>query len=337
MRTALLVSIALLLTSPARALTLAPGDLVAIGRPVGSSVRALYKIDPATGAHTFLSATVGRDVAVGRDGYVYVVQSGSTAASNAIRRIDPATGAATVVATGLVQPTGIDVDPSGRLVTDDASGIRYTDPVTGSATFVTWGVDGQGFVMNPQLAAAGLDGTVFTLRFFASADEVDINGDPRRYAEFVSVALGGAVTVLGRFALSDYAISPIGVAAGPDGQAYYTLGDPFIGTLDLYTLPGFSPNLFHNEWEAAGFAIAVDADGDVLLGCHRGFNATACLANQDALLVRLTPTAAGFVRSDLPIGLELDAIAVVPVPEPGTLLLAGLGLAALAKRRPRRA
>lgn len=136
---ALAVSFSVLCPLAASALPLDAGELVVLG--TSSLGSGLSRIDDANGAQSFIASGTFQDFAVFDRQTIYAIELGT------VVRINVSTGAKTSVSSGgqLVAPSGIAVDPIGNIQVLDlesaggAGAVLQIDPTTGSQTVVTSG------------------------------------------------------------------------------------------------------------------------------------------------------------------------------------------------------
>lgn len=131
-----------------RTLALAPDGAV-WGTGLNAEADRLFRIDPATGARTLISAgglfRSPIDLALQADGGVLVADQ----EANALIRVDPITGTQRVVSSGgmFSYLTGVAVEPGGTILVSDAGlgalpgALLRVDPATGAQTVLLGGLD----------------------------------------------------------------------------------------------------------------------------------------------------------------------------------------------------
>jgi hypothetical protein len=353
-----LLALLLLTGGPARAATLAPGDILAV-----TLGRDLLRIDPVTGATERIATVLdipmssgGSDVAVDRTGAVYV------AGFHGLVRVDPTDGSSAPIASF---PTGnldsLAVAPDGSLVALNArGGLRSTDqvwrvdPTTGVKHLLFQSNrDSCGGPSLPPPFPPPTPCTSLLQNFAIGGLSVDAAGDivlgvehnVDGYTETVPGAYrldatSGAVT----FLAADPAVDHVhGVAVGPDGAIH----------LGAAELTGSNNNICLNSaceqiraveasdgslpilsagglLQATPFDLAAELDGSVVVFVDGYATATNYV---DRRIVRIDPrTGAQTLVAVIP---DVAGITVVPelVPEPGTAFLVACGLALLRTRR----
>ena len=113
------------------------------------------------------------------------------------------------------------------------------------------------------------------------------------------------------------------IGGGPEGFAYVPLGSPLFA----------NPSMIVSEYSAGNVATyETDALGNPLVGTRRDFM-TGLTGAEGAFIDPLT---GDFLFSTFGGGNEVVVVTGFAVPEPGTMLALGAGLAVLARRRRRR-
>jgi sugar lactone lactonase YvrE len=138
-------------------------DLDAMGRILvadanfSNGLGGIIRVDPGTGAQTVVASgglfNVGPiGLALGPAGEIFVSNSGLVLGTLVVQiiRVDPGTGAMTLVSSGSgafsPEPSGIALDPMGRIIVADALGafagrIIRVDPLTGAQTTLSSGLN----------------------------------------------------------------------------------------------------------------------------------------------------------------------------------------------------
>jgi streptogramin lyase len=314
--------------APAPADVINPGDLlVADNLAYPTFAPGVTRLTTA-GVGTPLSTYFSPGAALVAPTAVVVTGAGGVYAtdySGLVIRIDPATGGQSVVGTGstLGHPSALAAVPDGSLVIADTNGyqgaptIWRLDPGTGQLARVTSYIDNGPLINIPPGVAPAANGTIYV----SDSDNGVIRVDPDTGAQTVA-APGEVLGGVGQLA---------GLSFGPDGNLYLGVG------LDADTgLPGVTrldpitgvatPVSFTNQFIIAPTGIAVADDGTIFV------------ADSQNGIIRVDPVTgnqsvfgAGFAFA--PAGL---AFVPTPVPEPGTLALAGMAAAGLAYRRRQR-
>lgn len=316
-----IVSSALALAAPAGAVSLAPGDLVALGVTAGEG-SGLHRVDPVTGATSLIAAgPLSGPFALGAGQSIYVAAGGQ------VSRLDAETGVETVVSSGgpLANPVSLLRRSDGQLFAldrdpapDRIARLIQIDPTTGAQTVVADG----GLFAPFDLADAAVD--------FA------LHGDARAL-----VGLYGAGGFWVDLTTGLQTPAPIGaylndLEISPDGQWIYrvdTIQGESVHRLDAITL---SETPTFDLEDAPGIAVedvwypadaVVEADGRVVVA------GSFLLGAEEPHLVRWSPEDGSFAY--LALG-NFSQVAVVPAPEPGVAMLLLFGVAALSARRARR-
>lgn len=319
MRALAVLSAALLsLSVSARAVTLAAGDILAIGG-VFQQPRDLYRIDPTSGAVSVLAplpASAGRVVAESATTVLYTLRVNST--TTTINRLSLLDGTSqplsthTSAASFIPQLLDYDVGADGRIIAVETSGIYDVDPSTGAkspripGTFGSIAVDPHGDVWG--LHFAGDDNTADLIRIDVSAGTYSVLPDPFEGGNLQVDAAGNRYVFVG---LADLLVN--------EGSLFRTSGSP----------AGFKRFLNHSNTDGQGADFAIDANGDLILvgvGFPEGEerDLLSDVARYDAETGAQSPIA----------NLDSDFVALhsvdIFVPEPAAALLVGLGMAVLA-------
>ncbi|MFV1967541.1 MAG: hypothetical protein ACC628_19100 [Pirellulaceae bacterium] len=336
--------VGLLAARDARALMLKPGDIVAAG------ASAIFRVDPVTGNREIIADDVtgtGPDfwsakVAVDRRGDVIAVATrADQPLETMVLRIDAATGNRNVIAddnvgTGPDFPVrGITIEPSGDILLLARCSIIRLDPGTGDRTVVSGDSigEGPGFVSLHGLAVTETQG-IFAVDDGSSGEEgpellfhvnpttgdrtivsgMSVGDGPRLSSpeEAVVDANGNLLVISDIFSLvSDAAVLRV---------------DPSSGDREIFTGAPVGDGPLFDDLDD----IAIDLNGNVVLV---DFDRNA-IFRVDAMTGDRTILSDSSVGSG-PEFVHLRSLAIVPVPEPGTLTFAFWALGAILLPRGR--
>jgi hypothetical protein len=300
--------------APAGAIEVHPYDLV-----VTSDNSHVVWIDPITGESAVVASVEPLSnltgIAAESPSSLLVADRAAYTGVGRILRIDPATGSQQTLSSGglLKSPQDLALAPNGELlVLDGAAGaILGIDPVTGAqrtvATSSFFRCFGGIAVASATRAYVTASNSANNCLFLGGVLSVDlVTGS----SQFLSIAPDRFVPAVDVVVSLDGEVFAIGMAA-PDavirvdtGNGSYTIVNPDAGDGLIAMAAGLGTEVFVSEY----FGRAVSAI-DTQTGDRR------------------------VVVSDLTVG---SGIAVVPLPEPNSALLIGLGMAALGLGRRRR-
>ena len=303
-----------LAVSSAAAVTLNPGDLIVAHQSLSEA--GIVRIDPLTGAQTVITSgrllQEPRGIAIDGAGQIIVADQ-AVGGNGAILRVDPMTGTQTVIAAGgtFIDPFGIAIDPAGQLIITDRSGgggLFRVDPLSGAQSVITTG----GFLRTPYGVA------VDSLGRYVVADDPQgtvANPGPGRLVRVDPVT--GAQTLISSGG------HPFFVAIDGAGDFIVTdRGDTVHSVVRIDATTGLE-TLLSVVTGGEAYGVAIDSTGQIITA-----------DNWNARILGIDPlTGVQSVLSSDGFLTDPTGIAIVPnaVPEPGTLLLLGSGLAGLAR------
>jgi len=312
--------IQLALAAPAAAVSLLPGDLVALGTTAADGF-GLHRVDPVNGATSLISAgPLAGPFAVGTGQSIYVAIGGE------VSRLDAETGVATVVSSGgplenavsLVHRSDGQLFALDRAPTPDrTSRLIQIDPASGAQSVVA-----EGGLLSPfGLTDAAVD---FTLH----PDQRALVGLYGTGGVWIDLTTGVQTPAdIGGY-LNDVELSPDGQwiyrVDTNQGESVHRLDSITLSetpTFDLEDAPGVAVEDVWYPYDAT-----VEADGRVVVA------GTYLLGAYAPHLVRWNPDDGTW--EFFAFG-TFSQVAVVPAPEPGSAALLLLGVAALAARRAR--
>lgn len=323
-----LVLVPLALVVPSAASALSAGALVAIGFPA-SGPAGIYSVDLDTVEAQALAALP----APGYTGYRHVAAEPSgtvlVAGTAGVQRLDPSTGVYTPLSSEAV--SFIDVANDGSIYVASGTTLDRLDPATGIRTPV------YSDAANLRGLAAGVAGALITARHVPASDPLTPELTERR--EILSIDLASsAVTVLSAtgsaffnpFIGEYYRSGTGGVQATPDGTVFVAIGFSTVvgeGGSISSTTPG-TPSYAWGEFDSAG-GFAIDASGRLIVS----------IADFGSVDLRRNTWSGSNVSEPFDFsgsGIDVfNSLDFVPIPEPGSMILLGIGLAAIARRSVR--
>lgn len=356
--TGLAIAVLLLLVAlpqMAQAVVLHPGDIVITADilpalPGGGDDYGLVRIDPVTGDRTIISdQTIGTGVPMPTPDAVAIAPDGSLLVADlleGIERIDPATGDRTLIKPALL-PTGVhQVDneiyfTEGTFWGFDATTLQTNFVANGTGPLFNSGpgqpggfaiIGNEAYVALAQTQLDPVDSNCILGVNLTSGDRTLISGTSF-IPKFVTAGSGPALT------------APSDVAVDPAGQLLVTSGltagvmriDPVTGARTIVTSNsvGTGPQFPTRDPFYQEYRLAIAGDGTILLNewDAGGVWAVDPITGNRTIVSDATHGAGPLLGSTTGGG----GIAVVPAPEPATLVLAALGglaLVAASLKRP---
>ncbi|HWB01031.1 MAG TPA: PEP-CTERM sorting domain-containing protein [Pirellulales bacterium] len=343
---ALFLSAAIVAPTTARAITLQPGDLL-IGANIGASPTSfdygILEIDPTTGNRTIISdLTTGTGpnfsffptaITFAPDGSLLVASDQNDPVNGGeLLRIDPTTGNRTLVSLAF-KNSGPISGYVGALYVDNTilmSGgpIVSVDPSTGDRTLVSGTGQGVGPAINSEGFAPSGANLFVANATLGSIISVDTTTGNRATISSATVGTGPSLN------------SPVDVVIDAAGKLIVNnnMGpllsiDPVTGNRSIVSSDsvGTGPSL------AVGVAcqLAIASDGTIYTAQSASFAVQFPILAIDPLTGNRTIVSQGSHGTG-PLFTPGFALAIVPTPEPSTLILAALGgLALLAMHRRR--
>lgn len=286
---------------PALAIPLRPNDLIIANGDLVSHV------DPSTGLVTTLSTIEPLSslsgVEVDRSGGIFVVDSGVNTGIGRVLRIDPITGASQTILAGgaLRRPVDITLTPDGEILVLDAGhrSILSVDAITGDARTLA---SSASFGCFSEIAASS------STRAFVSSSASGVGCS----AQIASVDLStGGVSSLPNPGPIFGDVSSIAVNSDGELFAIKLGGGFFVVNVDSST---GATTLIAGNAGSGLLGMAVGLEGEVFLTEFFDHAITA---------IDIGTGGRRIVAGNIGVG---DGIAVVPLPEPSTALMLGLGL-----------
>lgn len=287
--------------------TLNPGDLLIADPNALGGTGGIFRVDPASGAQTTLSAGGSfvdpRGITIAPDGTLFVADPNAFGGNGGIIQVDATSGAQTTVASGgfLVDPEGIAVAPDGTLLIADPNafggngGIIRVDRATGTQTPVSSG----GNFVDPQGIAVAADGTLFV----ADPNAFGGNGGIIRVNPVTGVQT--PISSGGNF------VDPTGIVLEANGTILVVDPNAFGGpggVVEVDPVTGAQTPLASGGNFVNPSGIALAANGDILVADPDAFGGNGGIIRVNPVTGIQTGVSSGGSFVD-PIG-----IAVVPLP-----------------------
>ena len=294
------------------------GDVVVVDR------NGVIHVDPDTGTQTAISSgglfVDPIDIAIGGGGAIFVVDRGV-----GVIRVDADTGMQTAVSTGgsFLDPVGIALDTNGDILIVDAGafggsgGVIRVNPLSGTQFTVSSG----GSFVDPFDVALDSIGNILV----ADQSALDSSGKTFGAVFRVDPVTGAQATVSSSGSFRD----PIGIAVEASGNILVADASADI-VFRVDPVTGIQTPLSAAGAFAAPFDIALESSGDLLVVDSDAFSGSGAVFRVDSVTgTQMTVSSGGLF-------LQPRGIAVVPVPEPSSLALLGMGGLSLFGYRLRR-